>query len=276
VTVNGKIISKDTEPDLVLAPACYWELFLQSRFDKLLRKKLPQNRSVRSDETNVVVSVTERSERDLTKRSDETEIEWTRVVRQLIVWGQYFQKGKKLRVDLSFSYVKAGPLPFHNSMKSWVKKGPVSTTQRMLAERELQLNAEEESSGQSSIWQEVYSLMRCPGPPSNLGSYCWINPEGKKLYKLKTHHFRDLIKHVEKGRTLQTHDDVPNDIRQQLYNEEQQRRDRKSGKQRYLLPAYLRSISTCCLDPLVRHPYQLHRLEPKLQCGHHMRPQMCL
>jgi hypothetical protein len=100
----------------------------------------------------------------------------------------------------------------------------------MLAERELQLNAEEESSGQPSIWREVYSLMRCPGPPSNLGSYCWINPEGKKHYKLKTHHFGDLIKHVEKGRALQTHDDVPNDIRQQLCNEEKQRRDRKSGK----------------------------------------------
>lgn len=96
VTVNGKIISKDTEPDLVLAPACYWELFLQSRLDELLRKKLPQNPSVRSDDTNVVVSVTEGSERDLTKRFDETEIEWTLMVRQLIVWGQYFQKGKKL------------------------------------------------------------------------------------------------------------------------------------------------------------------------------------
>jgi hypothetical protein len=117
VTVNGKIISKDTEPDLVLAPACYWELFLQSRLDELLRKKLPQNPSVRSDDTNVVVSVTECSERDLTKRFDETEIEWTLVVRQLIVWGQYFQKGKKLRVEVSFSYVEAGPLPVNNSMK---------------------------------------------------------------------------------------------------------------------------------------------------------------
>ena len=68
VKVNDKIISKDTEPDLVLAPACYWERFLHFRLDKLLRKKISKNRSVCSDETNVVVSVTERSQRDLTKR----------------------------------------------------------------------------------------------------------------------------------------------------------------------------------------------------------------
>jgi hypothetical protein len=64
--------------------------------------------------------------------------------------------------------------------------------------------------------------MRCPRPPCNLGPYCWRDNVGKKHYKLKTHHLKSLIKHVEQGGTLETHDDVPNDIREQLYAKEQQ------------------------------------------------------
>lgn len=186
------------------------------------------------------------------------------------------RRARNFRVEVSFSYVEAGPLPVNNSMKKRDKKGPVSIPQRMLAERELQLNAEEESSGQPSIWREVYSLMRCPGPPSNLGSYCWITPEGKKHYKLKTHHFRDLIKHVERAglcRLTMTSPMISG-------NSCAMRRSRDGigsrEKQRCLLPAYLQSISTCCLDLLIKHPYQLHRFEPKLRRSHHMRPQMCL
>jgi hypothetical protein len=64
--------------------------------------------------------------------------------------------------------------------------------------------------------------MRCPGPPYNLGPYCWRDNAGKKHYKLKTHHLKGLIRHVEEGGTLETHDDIPDDIREQLYAEEQQ------------------------------------------------------
>jgi hypothetical protein len=108
VTLNSKVVSKDTEQDLVLAPASYWQLFLQPKLGKLLRKKLPQNKCVRSDDTNVVVSVADRSQRDLTKRFDDTEIEWSIVEKQLVVWGELFRAGKKLRVDLSFNYVETG------------------------------------------------------------------------------------------------------------------------------------------------------------------------
>jgi hypothetical protein len=38
VKVNDKVISKDTESDLVLAPAYYWEHSLHFRLDKLLQK----------------------------------------------------------------------------------------------------------------------------------------------------------------------------------------------------------------------------------------------
>ena len=97
----------------------------------------------------------------------------------------------------------------------------------MLNERAMQLDAEQESTGQPSIWREVYNLMRCPGPPCHLGPHCWRDPIGKKHYKLRTHHLRALIKYVEQGNVLHCQDDVPEDVQQQLYAEHQQNIDRK-------------------------------------------------
>jgi hypothetical protein len=88
-----------------------------------------------------------------------------------------------------------------------------------------QIEAEEESSG-PSIWRDVYNLMRCPGPPCHLGPHCWRDPVGRKHFKLKTHQLKALIRYVEHGGRLRTHDDVPEDIRQQIYAEEQQRLER--------------------------------------------------
>ncbi|KAM0310605.1 hypothetical protein ACHAO8_007971 [Botrytis cinerea] len=102
----------------------------------------------------------------------------------------------------------------------------------MLAERDEQLDGEREFSGQSSIWRDVYSLMRCPGPPCHLGPHCWRDPVGKKHYKFKTHHLKTLIRYVKQGHESQKHEDVPEDIREQLYAEEQQwleRRQRTSN-----------------------------------------------
>lgn len=84
----------------------------------------------------------------------------------------------------------------------------------------MQLDAEEDAVGRSSVWRDVYNLMRCPGPPCNLGPHCWRDSVGKKHYKLRTYHLKSLIKHVEQGATLRTHDDVSDNIREQLYAEE--------------------------------------------------------
>ena len=69
VTVNNRAIMRpDTEQDIVLAPAAYWQHFLQPKLEDFLR-------SVRSEDTNVVVSVIDRKERDLTKQFDDTTID---------------------------------------------------------------------------------------------------------------------------------------------------------------------------------------------------------
>ncbi len=65
VTLNGKAISKDIEPEVLLAPGYYWLLDLQAQLEELLQKKFTRSRRVRSKDTTVVVSTTERSQRDL-------------------------------------------------------------------------------------------------------------------------------------------------------------------------------------------------------------------
>jgi hypothetical protein len=65
VTVNNRaIIKPDTEQDVVLAPAAYWQHFL---YPKLMHLLQTRNRSLRSEDTSVVVSVTDRKDHDLTK-----------------------------------------------------------------------------------------------------------------------------------------------------------------------------------------------------------------
>jgi hypothetical protein len=86
----------------------------------------------------------------------------------------------------------------------------------MLAEGALQIDAEQASSGHPSVWRKVYNTMRCPGPPCKKGPHCWVNPIGKKHYPLNTRHLKSLIMYVQEGHTLETHDDVPENVREEL------------------------------------------------------------
>jgi hypothetical protein len=236
VVVNNKVVAKDTEQDLVLVPNAYWHLCLKPKVEKLLDKKVAHNRHVEFDDTSVVVSVNDRSQRDLTKRFDSMDVDWSVIERQLTRWSEFFRAGKRLRVDLSFNYIDAS-LQSTSSANRGNKRGS-SATQRMLADRASQLEAEQETSGGPSAWQEVYALLRCPGPPCNLGPHCWRDPFGKKHYKLRTHHLKALVELVQQGYTLKKHDDVPEDIREQLYAEEQQRRERQSTRNNVSTPAF--------------------------------------
>lgn len=237
VTLNHRIVAKDTEQDLVLAPRAHWRLFLKPKLAELIGKKFPRKR-VESDDTTIVVSVNQRSQRDLTRRFDQTDIDWSAIEKQLLAWGELFSAGRRLRLNISFGYIEHSHSVISTS-QSPDKRGRSSATQRMLLARDTQISAEEGSTEQVSIWKHVYSIMRCPGAPCELGPHCWRDPFGKKHYKLGTHHLRSLIKYVEQGGELNTHDDVPHDIRENLYREEQQRLDRKSVPKQP-------SISTSC------------------------------
>lgn len=106
-------------------------------------------------------------------------------------------------------------------------RGRQSTTQRMRHGQALQRDAEEHASGQGAHWRYVYSILHCPGRPCrNSQGYCWRDPRGGKHYKLLTVHLRQLVEYVMGGNKLDSHNDVPDQVRQQLYAEADQRASR--------------------------------------------------
>lgn len=226
IAVNNRAIAKDTEQDIVLAPAVYWRMYLQAKVEKLVDKKLPRSSHMELDDIGVVASVKDRSESDLTKRFDDMNIDWSVIEKAFVRWSEPFRAGKKLTVTLAFNYTNSASSSSAAANRG-TKRGSYAT-QRMLADRASQLDAEQQSSGQPSAWVGVYALMRCPGSPCDLGPYCWRDPFGKQHYKLGAHHLRALVRLVEQGHRLESHEDVPNDICDQLYAENQQRLERRS------------------------------------------------
>jgi hypothetical protein len=53
-----------------------------------------------------------------------------------------------------------------------------------------------------------------------------LDPAGKNHYKLLSHHLRRLVQHVEDGNVLETHDDVPYEVRERLYAEDEKQREK--------------------------------------------------
>lgn len=145
VVVNNKKISEDTEKDVVLNPFSYWHHFLLPKLQTLLRQKVPQNRDVRCDDTSATVSVSARTEKDLVKRFDDLNIDWSVIANTMKEWGELFRSGKKLTLHLSFNYIDTKPPPA-GSARRGTKRGS-SATQTMLADRDALLEAEEEDTG---------------------------------------------------------------------------------------------------------------------------------
>lgn len=140
------------------------------------------------------------------------------------MWENLLRVGKQLRLRISINYIEDSDLSLSRASD---KRGTTSVTKRMLTERDARIDAEYKS-GKHSVWRDVYRVMRCPGPPCrHEGQYCWQDPVGKKHYKIRTHHLKVLVKFVQEGGILETLDDVPEDVRQQLYAEEEQRLERK-------------------------------------------------
>jgi hypothetical protein len=214
-------LTNDTEQDRVLAPGAFWDTTLKDKVDKLLRQKTPRGKSYVPEETIVIVSINDRSERDLTKRFDEFNIDWNMAEEQLCKWSHLFCTGKKLRIDISFICKE------HQDSRVVQQQGRSSATARQLAQRD-QLLETQEATGQPRVWKDVYDLMRCNG---NLcpGSYCYVD-EQRKHMGLNTSLLTKMVEYAEQGNELRTHRDVPPYILDMIYEKERLDGERRAKR----------------------------------------------
>ncbi|KAJ5730154.1 uncharacterized protein N7483_004662 [Penicillium malachiteum] len=93
----------------------------------------------------VVAFVNDRSQRDLTKRFDSTDMDWTAIEKQLLMWTTLYHLGKELRLKISLNYTKDSSLPLKHD-----KRGKTSIIKRILADRDVLIDAKD-TSGQTLV-----------------------------------------------------------------------------------------------------------------------------
>lgn len=133
--INNREVSQDTEEDLTLAPSSFWQLSLEKKLEKVLQRKTARHRRVTANKTIITVLTSDRTKRKLTKRFDDTDIIWTAIEKQLVIWSDVLCRGKELTLKISFNYVD----DHHSSPpagRKGEKRGKSSITQRMLSERD--------------------------------------------------------------------------------------------------------------------------------------------
>ncbi|KAK7937487.1 uncharacterized protein PG986_014355 [Apiospora aurea] len=224
VTLNRRSKAEDTEQDVTLSPREFWESSLRRKLENVAEKKFPANRSFQVEDTKIVVSVT--GKRKLKKRYDGLDIDWAVLEEQLRSWSYLLARRKQLCINITFNYVETTPASCPSQRQT-----TRSTTHRTGSATDLmfqELDGHVDSTGEPLPWRRVRSLMRCPGPPCLMGPYCWRDSETKKRYKLRTPHLLRLSEHIRAGHSLETHDDVPQDVRDMLYLEDQQKMERQS------------------------------------------------
>ncbi|KAI1012467.1 hypothetical protein LB504_013142 [Fusarium proliferatum] len=216
-----------TEENLTLAPGAYWDKYLSVDLAATVKDKLPEPR-YESDETTVIVSVEKRSERNMRKRFDGLVVDWKTIEDKLRGWALLFREGNKLRIYISFVY-KEIIQPAAATTRS---RGRGATGRQLIARDQL-LADQEELTGSRPVWKDVYELLHCTGVPCvNSQFYCWRDPESKKHYKLDTNILSMLVDFAEEGNLLRTHDDVPENIRQVIYKNEEESSERRRLKRK--------------------------------------------
>jgi hypothetical protein len=225
VMVNKRQALHETEQGSEMRPRKYWESFLKPKIDEALVNKFP-DRVLKIEDTNIIVSVDERGYKNkkLIKRFDKLKIEWYVIETQLSKWAESLS-GRELLVHITINYNGSNNQVSANHRGRVNKRGASSATRRMLAERDAQICAEEDSLGAPSPWKDVYNLMRCPGPPCRLGPHCWRDPKDKLHHKLTPNRLKDMVQYVEQGGKILSHEDVPDFIRKDILEAEEQRQN---------------------------------------------------
>ena len=227
--LRSKVLSTNTEQDVVLRPDSFWTNVLSPKLKAAHEKRLPTGKDAYLDDVEIVLSVNQSKEDDLPIRFDEVELAWPAVEDQILKWGDLFRAGKRIKVIVRFNYKErvVAPAEAAGNNSTSVVSGRPSATRRQLAERGLHLNAVEASTGRQAIWNHVYTITRCTCEKS---MHCWRNSENKRHYPLKAHHIRSLIKHMVDGGEFTNHEQMPEVIQEQLLAEEIQEHARAARR----------------------------------------------
>lgn len=229
VALNGKPFAEDTDQDVALTLASYWQLVLEPKIEKEAAKKRILKPNMILQNTKVTVSVMQRSERDLVKTYDGTAVVWATIETQLDKWSDLFSAGKELRVDVLVKYDDREVAGRQSTAAKRVdKRSTGSNTQQMLTDLHSE-QAEQEASGiKAPDYVRLYNLFTCPSLSCNSPNYCWVDHEfGNVHRKMSTHLLGKIIDHDFKVDTVKTHRDVPEDLQTKIRMEDQQRHDRK-------------------------------------------------
>jgi len=124
--INKTVVSRNTIDDIVLEPTSYGPCILLPLLEELLKRKVMPPRSVRPEDTDVVIKVTERSEDDFVSQYEKANIDWRQVETRLLKWSSLFRKGKKLSVNICFHYLEISPVAADKASKA--KGRPVRGT----------------------------------------------------------------------------------------------------------------------------------------------------
>lgn len=213
--VKNRERAGQSELDIVLSPKDFWKHVLRPKLNEESANK-PWKEGV----TLFVLSVNDRKTKGIKKRySNQTKIEWSFVAKTLQEWGKSFGDVKTLTIEAKFYYEQTANQPITDK----VGRG---ATARQRAELGAIINEEVAYMGRPAAIRTAYALMRCTGPPcTSKGSHCWVY-EGKH-YRLLPHHMRMLADHLQSGGVLNGHEDVPDNFRQRIFEEEKEWEERE-------------------------------------------------
>jgi hypothetical protein len=144
--MKTKRLGMNSEEDIFLSPKAFWDATLQHSLDTLLGREFSQQDRPEPCSTLVVVSVTKRAERDLTKEFVGLDVDWSLIGEKLESWASHFQEGKRLLVKITFRFRPRNAAPQTSSGRG----GRQSATRRQRHQQALQQDAETHASGEGA------------------------------------------------------------------------------------------------------------------------------
>lgn len=225
-------LTEDTVENVDVAPGAYWNEVLKSELATLVEENVPDPQ-YQPDETTITVSNSKRGVPPYTRRFPKLIIEWADVENKLRSWSNL---GDSLKIVISFIYKES---------QSTSKKGKAGrgATKKHSAALD-NLVAQQVASGTRAVWKDVYQLMECISATcTNRGFSCWRYKD--KHHKLDSDIMDRLVDRAEEGYVIETHDDVPEDIRDLILTREDEEEARRKRKRKASdqLPVNIRIFS---------------------------------